>query len=270
MVGRKDVSRRNLLKTLSGSSVAVAGFSQGGSASLDETIEITEIDGQKKKKFINKANKHEEFRRIRKSFKSEGWKIAKEDSKVAEITDKSTSVSYRLIVAKFESKFGPSRGRSPSQSDESEQRYITWTDLDLDRIDSDEELHQVAGHRFKRIEGPDSWEVSKSTVQQNSITTEATTFELSDKTGISISSHCDGYNECYRAKTTCDSYNWGCILMTAGAYVTTVAACGSCVFGSPSCLYCLGALLTSAGVTVDCDYGSGCTTTYECTTYCND
>ncbi|WP_152424889.1 hypothetical protein [Natronococcus jeotgali] len=140
---------------------------------------------------------------------------------MSKIYNKDSSLSYNLVVANFE-------------KHENEQRYITWTDLDLDRLDSQEDLYQVSGHRFKQIEA-DNWEVSKSTVKGNSVSTETKEInvadELSTGSGVSINSSCDGWDECYKAKTTCDSYNWSCILKTAGGAATSIAACGSCFLG---------------------------------------
>lgn len=75
---------------------------------------------------------------------------------------------------------------------------------------------------------------------------------------------------CRKPKTVCDSYNYGCLFLTAGAYVTSFVACGSCAASSgaliPACGYCLGAVLTSGGATLSCDIGSDCSTEEVCLT----
>lgn len=249
-------NRRKVLSSIGAGGAAAVGLAQTGAASDESDISISNLDGGDKRRVLGRANRNTEFRDIKTEFQQDGWTLNQEDSRVSEVYNNQNSNKYKLVVAKFE-----------KRQSESEQRYIMWTDLDLDRIESNERLYQVTGHQFKHIEEED-WEVGKVTVQNNSVSTDTTTIDVADE--VSTSATCSGMDECYAARTSCDSYNWSCILTTAGAYVTSIAACKSCAFASPSCLFCLGALLTSSGITVGCDYGSGCTTTYECTTYCND
>lgn len=259
MEEKRTLSRRNILKALSVSSLSVATLSQANIASAKQNLNTTNLNGSEKHHVIDEALSNEDFKSIKKRYNRKGWKFSEKDSQAVLVENQVENLMYRLLVASFE-----------SQQNESQQRYILWTDLETADIDMDPEVNQVTGHIFEK-KGSNAWKITKSTVQQGYIVTDTQEFEESNTTltSVNIASNCNS-NECYEAKTTCESYNWGCVLKTAGSYVTFAGACASCVFGAASCYYCLGALLTASGVTISCDIGNDCETTYECTTWCDD
>jgi len=264
--GSRKVNKRSVLKMIGTSGIAAAGFSQHGSASEGSEITTSDMSEVEKKRAVEKLTERRDFQKIESEYIEQGWELSIRKTNAIKVGNRAKSIKYNLVVACFE----PDRGK---RVDENEQRYVVWTDLDLDQVDDQDDLYQVTGHQFERTESDDSeWKVTKYTVQNSSLNSEENMYSPSSedreasKTGISPDLNC-GSGKCEGQKTTCDSYNWQCILTTAGAYVTTIAACKSCVFGSPSCLYCLGALLTSSGITVGCDYGNGCETEPSCVPY---
>lgn len=216
-----------------------------------------------KSRVMKKAAKRDDFKIIKSKFNKDGWRLSVNNSYAKEVVNESESTSYNIIVASFEPK-------GKRNANKYEQRYILWTDLDMDQIDNNEESYQVTGHQFEKTESnPEEWRISKHTVQKGSISADTKTYNASTEDSGSgqlrlLSSLNCNSGQCEGPRTTCDSYNWGCILLIASSYVVSYSACASCAFGSPSCLACLGKVGASIALPFTCDIGSGCTTETAC------
>lgn len=194
--------------------------------------------------------------------KKKGWEPKFSESKVAEVPKGDESHYSVVIPISAETRtteIQPETFLTWVSSEESEAEIIGVNESE-DVIDSYHALENTDGRVSTATDGTEVDEgVMKTTGELGQKELESSDAELT------ASGDCPS-STCKQEVHKCDSYNWSCVALTAGAYVGVYGSCGACKVDLTryTCSVCLGMLLTASGVTIGCDIGDNCGMEKQC------
>lgn len=219
-----DGSRRNFMKR----AAATLGVSTAGFAALVENAraakkhtEVHNLTGREHRSAVSQAMSVENAQRIHQYFIKQGY--TPEPSNAYSLrTDAPDGTLLTVVI--------PYRDGDPT---ERVQTYLVWSN-------SPKYTHQAVGHHTVHHTPSDSeayW-IDEATYVHDG--------ELATKTTKTLNF------------LGCSNVNWACVLGAAGAYSTTIIACGSCAASDgiliPACAECVSTILSSAGLTLGCNF----------------
>lgn len=284
----KKPSRRDVLKTISASGMALGGGAGITSASpssdhheLSE-LEVVELSGKERKSALREIWKDDEFKLLLKEFKKRGLKHNRKDADVSRVTEPNGESRYIATFPFVEGGRGTRRGRdatASSVSDSDEEAFIIYTGVDSlsDEYLDTSELNNVEAHRISTQSADQSVSansgesetvhITTTNAENGEIVTSSNTFQKSELFGgnqVSTQGHsCD---TCWIEEKQCRNINYTCWATHITAGIGIIAGCYACAqtagFATLACTGCAAGVANEA--LVSCSLGTDCYSTYTC------
>lgn len=276
---KDNIPRRDVLKSIGASSVALGGATGLASADTAENgadpsdITVTEISGKDRKSTLKRLKKEDDTKILFKLLKKEDLRYNREEAQAWEVTEAN---GEKRTMAYFPfSSTGKQKKRVDNR--ESGIMYTGINSLSSD-IPADSGIRNVEAFQV----GPDTASSDVSVQGQSGSDVEIKRTIVEDggpKTMTKVKSSSSGSDRigtqnhdencyCYQEYEDCENVNYTCVAKKVSAGIGSLTACYGCIQTSGilniACFGCTNAVGASAVFDINCETGTDCVTKNNC------